>query len=661
MNIGATNTSLLPHSKEISSQDNQSLGDEKLKSNKEEFSHELEKHSKRSAPSKNQTPDRSHGSTLKSDSNNEVNNFSKQNFSQAKPKNESHLPDAVELNVEEQPDGKNKVFENRELIRSISSQPGVAPNLESLKKLSDRLDNLGRINQDIVDPLSRRSAIQSFMGKMQNKYGLGPLDLVKAFGKLSTEDLGKAPELTVEKVIDNLNLDLYQKREASLDFKNMLERSSSDSMADYLAASGRQLSLEVMSKQELRKQALDNSLQHMSDQFFTQGKFKDNSQNSHLQHQSISSQLQMGMAKDSFENLSEDSVEKAASFKSVEPKITQSNGKSDSKIPMSTLLGMGMLSTKGSELSNSSVPTGTLLSLTSSVGEQAELGFLKQGFKDSDVISANSIGDKAIVKNLQSTEQLVNQLALNSPGSKSIGGEVFNDLQGASFESVKSGAFTTALSNLSEGGEESLGENNEQNFNGFTNRLDGQGAKIDVKGSNQVFSVNNTMMSAENEAENIRELTNQSQLLARQGGGEAKVKIRPEGLGEITLKVNVSDGKVNVEMLTENNISKKLIEKGLGDLKANLAAHKLDVELVKVDVSNNLMDQFKEQERDAERNFAQQFLQDFRQNNQSFKDGFRYPGEKQTRSQIEDLANNHNQGAPAQNKKSSERRLDLVA
>ncbi|MCB0415028.1 MAG: flagellar hook-length control protein FliK, partial [Bdellovibrionales bacterium] len=154
----------------------------------------------------------------------------------------------------------------------------------------------------------------------------------------------------------------------------------------------------------------------------------------------------------------------------------------------------------------------------------------------------------------------------------------------------------------------------------------------------------------------------QSQLLATKGGGEAKIKLNPDGLGEITMKVKVADGRVHVDLLAENNHTKKLIEKGLGDLKANLAAHKLDVDMIKVDLSNNVADQFKDQQRDAERHFAQQFLQDFRQNNQGFRQNFSYPGESLFKSQLEDRAINYSEGNPVPTKaKKSSRRLDLVA
>ncbi|WP_413558757.1 flagellar hook-length control protein FliK [Bdellovibrio sp. HCB209] len=91
---------------------------------------------------------------------------------------------------------------------------------------------------------------------------------------------------------------------------------------------------------------------------------------------------------------------------------------------------------------------------------------------------------------------------------------------------------------------------------------------------------------AENEA-NVKQLMNQAQYLIKKGGGEVKVQMTPEGMGTIHLKVMLQDGKVNLQMQADSQEAKKSIESSLVDLKNSLAAHKLSVENVKVDVVNN--------------------------------------------------------------------------
>lgn len=81
---------------------------------------------------------------------------------------------------------------------------------------------------------------------------------------------------------------------------------------------------------------------------------------------------------------------------------------------------------------------------------------------------------------------------------------------------------------------------------------------------------------------NISEIMNKAQYLVTKGGGEVTVRMSPEGLGELQLKVIFQDGKLNVEMQTQNKDIKKLVEESLTELKSGLAAHRLSLEHVKV-------------------------------------------------------------------------------
>lgn len=81
---------------------------------------------------------------------------------------------------------------------------------------------------------------------------------------------------------------------------------------------------------------------------------------------------------------------------------------------------------------------------------------------------------------------------------------------------------------------------------------------------------------------NISEIMNKAQYLVHKGGGEVSVRMSPEGLGELHLKVIFQDGKLNVEMQTQNKDIKKLVEDSLSELKSGLAAHRLSLEHVKI-------------------------------------------------------------------------------
>lgn len=127
--------------------------------------------------------------------------------------------------------------------------------------------------------------------------------------------------------------------------------------------------------------------------------------------------------------------------------------------------------------------------------------------------------------------------------------------------------------------------------------------------------------------ENVQDLVRNAQLLVQKGGGEMRMQLRPEGLGEVHLKVTVKEGQVGIQMLTDSDSAKRALEKGLDDLKTNLASHRLQVEALKVDVSTDLAKQRFEQgnqesARDQARQMAQDFMGQFRQDREGFRQGF---------------------------------------
>lgn len=89
-----------------------------------------------------------------------------------------------------------------------------------------------------------------------------------------------------------------------------------------------------------------------------------------------------------------------------------------------------------------------------------------------------------------------------------------------------------------------------------------------------------------NREANINEIMGKAQYLVQKGGGEVSVKMSPEGMGEVNLKVQLLDGKLSIEMQTQDKNVKKLIEDSLSDLKSGLAAHRLSLEHVKIDTVN---------------------------------------------------------------------------
>ncbi len=131
--------------------------------------------------------------------------------------------------------------------------------------------------------------------------------------------------------------------------------------------------------------------------------------------------------------------------------------------------------------------------------------------------------------------------------------------------------------------------------------------------------------------ESVQNIIQQAQYLVQKGGGEMNVKMTPEGLGEIHIKVAMNDGKVNVQLATETDEAKKLFESNIADLKSHLSAHKISMENLKVDVvhqtntEQNVQSQLNQQnlanqQQQQTRQFWNQFQENF--GNRSQRDGF---------------------------------------
>jgi len=169
---------------------------------------------------------------------------------------------------------------------------------------------------------------------------------------------------------------------------------------------------------------------------------------------------------------------------------------------------------------------------------------------------------------------------------------------------------------------------------------------------------------------NAQDIIRNAQILMKNGGGEMKMQLKPEGVGDVTLKVAVKDGQVGIQMVTENDSAKKALESGLEDLKTSLAQHKLHVDAVKIEVGTEMAKQrFEQAQQDASRDQARQMAQDFmgqfRQDREGFRQGFSdmsgsrgyQQPKRNSLPEIEPTAS----GSVSNSKTNGERRLNLVA
>jgi flagellar hook-length control protein FliK len=92
-------------------------------------------------------------------------------------------------------------------------------------------------------------------------------------------------------------------------------------------------------------------------------------------------------------------------------------------------------------------------------------------------------------------------------------------------------------------------------------------------------------------------------MIAKKDGGEMKIKLHPESMGEIHLKVETVNDDVKIKIMTANKNVKGILESQIPTLKENLSAQNLN--LSKVDVNVNLNSGGQNQE-NSEAAFARQ-------------------------------------------------------
>ena len=147
-----------------------------------------------------------------------------------------------------------------------------------------------------------------------------------------------------------------------------------------------------------------------------------------------------------------------------------------------------------------------------------------------------------------------------------------------------------------------------------------------IGSSSPTAAVLDRPITQQEEADNIKQLLNQTQLAMKKGGSEVEMIMKPEGLGSVKVKVAMVDGQLNIQMMTENNTAKKLLEKGLGELRTSLTNNQFKVDHLKVDVGADLkqhMDQNQNQgqSREQARQFASEFMGRFGEERRGFRQG----------------------------------------
>jgi flagellar hook-length control protein FliK len=83
----------------------------------------------------------------------------------------------------------------------------------------------------------------------------------------------------------------------------------------------------------------------------------------------------------------------------------------------------------------------------------------------------------------------------------------------------------------------------------------------------------------------LNSVTNQIRAFSHQGGGEMKVRLRPENLGELQIRVLTQGNQVQLEIHASSDKAKKILEESLSHLKDSLSAQQLTLSQIDLSVT----------------------------------------------------------------------------
>ncbi len=443
----------------------------------------------------------------------------------------------------------------------------------------------------------REQVMLEFMDSMESEFGIPPQRIVEAMTKIPTSEQLSSPEDSASQVIAQLDLPDDQEQKALALYMGMLaqlkmaqENPNAKMVAVAAGAGGAGMAAAVMTSQQ-RRDVLNKSLDQMNSKFFMQGPGALKPEPQALQ--SFNSNLQQAPG---------DLMDPNAL-----PKDQVSFGQAQArpeKLPPFMQNKEAAMDPKLKDL-------------------QAQMQNVDPNSKEAQALMKSLAALGASAAALEKGMKLDPQNAQALKAEQMLNGK--NAEAGAAGAAGLSGLAALGLGNNDEDSDEMGGDQSSPDqqfvFAQAPTHLD-RATRGDAIGSQTQFGAmmaGGAMaqgMDASDKQANVQQLMTQAQYLIKKGGGEAKIQMAPEGIGQVHMKMTLLDGKVNLEMQTESKEAKKLIESSLGDLKTHLSHHQLQVDQVKVDVGNQTssdtrQDSQQRQQMDARQDQSKQQARDF--------------------------------------------------
>jgi flagellar hook-length control protein FliK len=495
---------------------------------------------------------------------------------------------------------KRPVDSNRNEPRTAQqNKPRETENWDEPGSVQDKGTN------EKVESANREQVMLEFMDSMESEFGIPPQRLVEAMTQIPTKDQLASPEDSASQVIAQLELPEDQEQKALALYVGMLAQlkgaqdpSFSKAQMATAAAATTAVTVPALMSNQQRRQVLNQSLDKMNSNFFMQGPNGLKADPQSLQ--GMNSQLPRTGQEQSLvtDAMPKDQVSfgKQAAQPEKLPPFMQDRSQVQTPDPKLEDLRAQMQAVAPDSQEGQAL-------LKSLVALSASAAALDQGMR-------------ANPKNAQALE------------AEQILGQVSGDVApaGAAAASGLAALGLSASGDDEEPDDWGQGSSDQQFMTSNPSMHQPTSTRTETAGSQGQFgslmaagggAMGKELSGTENKA-NIQQLMNQAQYLIKKGGGEAKIQMAPEGIGQVHMKMTVLDGKVNLEMQAESKEAKKLIESSIGDLKTHLAHHQLTMDQVKVDVGNQTStdsrgqdSQQQQQQMDGRQNQSKQQARDF--------------------------------------------------
>ncbi len=469
-------------------------------------------------------------------------------------------------------------------------------------EIKEKVPSLGITTKK--NQLAREKEIQKFMDSFESEFGISPTRIVEAMAQLKNESLQKPAEVTAEDFISSLGLDEENQdkaKEMYMGFLLNLQTIEQSPRAPIAVPVNPDNLLKAQTTERFvasqgKKDAMQNSLSTLNDRFWMKAPSVPVSApigpNTEISPQQRA--LTVGDLLRDQENtlavstpLAAASIDGQDEMKILEEELGPEVLKQMDPADLQRLVKeLRTIREQNQRVQNLRLNTET------SVGAQAMLANRQQQGAAQDLASVNSstktqgmpLADvsaqvKAPAPVPQAASAMTemakpvkeffpaNQSSMNSNQQQFSQGK--ENLKSADVISKKKSDLSSTEAVYGSG----LGLTAMKPLDASVQNLHGEMSAVDI--------------SPKEKQENIQQIMNQAQYLIKKGGGEMKVKLSPEGLGDMHLKVMVENGKVNLQMATESNEAKKLFESSVSDLKNSLSAHKLSFDHIKIDVVNS--------------------------------------------------------------------------